>query len=91
MEHIGDVVAAVELETQRNAIGPPCRIDPDPLGNDRLIEIISDDVVAVVVADKQFGGSVHFFVVDPVLAIRSVLNSVLDDIFVRMSTALKFE
>jgi hypothetical protein len=88
VQDVGDVVAAVDLNTQRDSILPPCRIDPHPLSDDRLIKVVPDDVVAVGVTAEQLRQAVHLFVVDPILSVGAVLDPVLEDILAGVSAAL---
>jgi hypothetical protein len=88
VQDVGDVVAAVDLDAQGDSILPPCRIDPHPLSDDRLIKVVSNDVVAVGVTAEQLRQAVHLFVVDPIFSVGAVLDPVLEDVLAGVGPAL---
>lgn len=59
--------------------------------DDGLVEVVSDDVVSVLVAAEELGRAVHLLVVDPVLAVRPVLDAVLQHELVGVGAALGSE
>jgi len=53
---------------------PPCRVDPNPLGNDWLIKVILYNVVTICIAPEEFWQAIYFFVINPIFPICTILK-----------------
>ena len=52
VQHVWDVVASVDLNSQRNSVLPSSWIYPQPLSNDRLVKVVSDYIIAIDISAK---------------------------------------